>query len=128
MSHLETAEPVVTDHWNRLVEWIIPAVNVVALLAGLVIIADVDFSARPAFAAFLFLLGPGSGLVQVVGRFDTAVRFVLVVGLSVACSVLTAELLLALHGLDSTVGAIVLTLITASGLVANLYKLSRSSR
>ncbi len=108
------------DGWTLFCEALIPVINVAAFVCGLIIITNISFSARPACAAFLFLFGPGSGLVQIINRFDTAVRWILMIGLSVACSVLTAQLLLSIHELHSTPAAVILTLITASGVIARL--------
>ena len=115
------------DRWHDVVEAFIPLINVVAIFCGLLIISDLDFGARPACAAILFLFGAGSGLVQVVARFNTAVRWALMVGLSVACSILTAQFLLSVGSLNSTSAAAILTVITATGFFARLVAHIRPS-
>ncbi len=114
------------EQWHRLAERAIVLVNGLALFAGVVIAADIDVPGRLALATILCLFGPGSGLVLLVDRLDTAVRWVLTVGLSVACSVLIAQLLLSVHNLDSTLGALLLTAITASGLLRFVSRSRRS--
>ena len=115
------------DRWQYTVEGVINVVNVVALLVGLTLCVGVDSEARLGLAAFLILFGPGSGLVQLVGAFDTTVRCVLVVGLSVATSTLVAELLLTFHAIGVVQAAVPLTAITGIGLLVRFLRYANRS-
>ena len=106
--------------WDKFAGFAIVVVNGIALVSGVVLITDAHFTGRAWLAVVLFTLGPGSGLVQFFRRLDVSIRWLLVVALSVACSILTAEVLLVLHALGPSMNAAVLTAITASGVVARL--------
>lgn len=113
----DVVEPAQSSTWERVAETSIAIINVLAVFAGIVIVADFDIPGRAAMAVFLFMFGPGSGLVRLLGQFDIAVRWILMVSLSVACSILTAQLLLSLGALDSLWGPVILTLVTATGVL-----------
>lgn len=111
------------DTWQDAVEIVIGLINLSAFFAGLLLCLDaVDGNWRIAMAMLLVLFGPGSGVVQLVGAFDTTVRVVLMVGLSVAISVLVAQLLLSLSALNVLSAAIPLTVITGIGLVVITFR------
>jgi hypothetical protein len=71
---------------------------------------------RPYAAVILVLFGAGSSLTRPLRNLDVVLRLALTVGLSLACSVLTAQVLLATHNMHATPAAVVLTALTGIGL------------
>lgn len=89
------------------------ALNILAFACGVMILADVQVFLRPWCAAILVLFGPGSGIVRSFRSFDTALRCVLVVAISLSCTVLVAEFLLAIGNFRTFPAAFTLTMLTA---------------
>lgn len=110
--------PTAPARWNRFVEGTLYVINAMAFLGGVAILTHVDFILRPVCAAMLVLFGPGTGITLLFRSMDVKLRYVLSVALSLACTVLTAEFLLAFDHLESTPGAMILSWITAFGFLA----------
>lgn len=116
--------------WEQGVERAWAGVNVATFAFGLVLCLQIMGPGVPRtlMATALVLLGPGSGLVQLVGHFDTAVKFVVAIGTSVAISVLVAQILLAIGSIGVLQAAVPLTAITGAGLALRGRSLWKSSR
>lgn len=73
---------------------------------------DTSSDVRIWLALLVFCLGPGSALVQYFRLPDPAMQLGLIFAISMALSVLLAQLLLVAHNLDPILGVGVLTILT----------------
>ncbi len=126
----ETEAPIQLSLWARVVEQSLGIINIITFACGLIICTGLlnEGPLRSLAAVALVCFGPGSGLVQLVGRFDTTVKFVVVTGTSVAISVLVAQILLTIGSIGVLQAAIPLTIVTGIGLLLRLWGRRRSDQ
>jgi len=105
------------ERWASMCRSSIGVINVAALAAGVVLILDTQLAGRAWLAVLVFAFGPGTGLVHLFRNIDVTLQWALIPALSLACSLLTAQILLTTDSLGGAHGAIVLTSITAIGVL-----------